>query len=198
MVLPIVHYNDPILRLKGAPVKSFNADLAQLAQNMVETMHAAAGIGLAAQQIGLAQQLCVIDLSKAHRDFDWELDGATLPIELIMPMVLANPKVTILEGDDTIYEEGCLSFPGINGDVVRPDVIRVNFQDVHGTPHELFCDGLFSRCVMHEVDHLNGVLFVDRMTKKVRKTIEAEVRALAQKTRDDASAAVPTDPSASA
>lgn len=184
MVLPIVQYNDPILRLKGTPVTAFDAELMQLSKNMIETMHTAAGIGLAAQQIGLAQQLCVIDLSKTDRDFDWELDGATTPLELIMPMVLANPKVTILEGDDTIYEEGCLSFPGINGDVVRPDVIRVNFQDALGTPHEMFCDGLLSRCIMHEVDHLNGVLFTDRMSKKVRKTIDAEIKALAAKNRE--------------
>ena len=142
MVIPIVQYNDPVLRAKGAPVTKFDADLATLAQNMIETMHAAAGIGLAAQQIGLAQQFCVIDLSNAERDFEWELDGAPTPLELIMPMVLANPKITIMEGDDTIYEEGCLSFPGINGDVVRPDVISVKFQDAIGTPHELLCDCL--------------------------------------------------------
>ena len=184
MLLPIVQYNDPILRLKGTPVTAFDAELMRLSRNMTETMHAAAGIGLAAQQIGLAQQICVIDLSNTDRDFDWELDGATTPLELIMPMVLANPKVTILEGDDTIYEEGCLSFPGINGDVIRPDVIRVNFQDALGTPHEMFCDGLLSRCIMHEVDHLNGVLFTDRMSKKVRKTIDADIKALAAKNRE--------------
>jgi peptide deformylase len=197
MVLPIVQYNDPILRIKGARVTAFDANLAQLANNMIETMHAAAGIGLAAQQIGLAQQLCVIDLSNTDRDFDWEIDGATPPLDIIMPMVLANPKVAILEGDDTIYEEGCLSFPGINGDIVRPDVIRVKFQDALGTPHEMFCDGLLSRCVMHEVDHLNGVLFVDRMTKKVRKTIEVEIKALALKNREDIPPSKQSEPSAS-
>ena len=184
MVFPIVQYNDPILRLKGKPITAFDAELAQLSKNMIETMHAAAGIGLAAQHIGLAQQLCVIDLSKTDREFEWEFDTASPPLELIMPMVLANPKVTILEGDDTIYEEGCLSFPGINGDVVRPDIIRVNFQDIFGTPHELFCDGLLSRCIMHEVDHLNGVLFTDRMSKKIRKTIDADIKALAVKNRE--------------
>jgi peptide deformylase len=184
MVLKIVHYNDPVLRTKGAPVTRFDSELATLAQNMVETMRAASGIGLAAQQIGLATQFCVVDLSAAHRDFEWELDGASPPLDLIMPMTIANPKITIMEGDDTIYEEGCLSFPGINGDVVRPDVIKVEFQDVHGTPHVLYCDGLFSRCIQHEADHLNGTLFIDRMNKKVLKNIDADIKALAKQTRE--------------
>ena len=186
MVLKIVHYNDAVLRAKGAPVTSFDADLALLARDMVETMHAAAGIGLAAQQIGKAIQFCVVDLARTDRDFDWLLDGAKPPHDLIMPMTIANPKIEILEGDDTIYEEGCLSFPGINGDVVRPDEIRVNYQDVAGTPHTLICNGLFSRCIMHEADHLNGVLFIDRMAKRVRQSIDQEIKDLAKQTRDAA------------
>ncbi len=182
MVLKIVHYNDPVLRQKGAPVTRFDAELALLARDMVETMHAAAGIGLAAQQIGRALQFCVVDLSQAHRDFRWELDGQTPPLDLIMPMTIANPEISILEGDDTIYEEGCLSFPGINGDVVRPDIIEVKFQDVAGAPHVLRCDGLLSRCIQHEADHLNGTLFIDRMTKKVLRGIDDDIKALAKKT----------------
>jgi peptide deformylase len=186
MVLKIVHYNDTVLRTKGAPVKQFDADLALLARDMIETMHAAAGIGLAAQQIGKALQFCVIDLSGAHRDFDWDLDGAHPPLDLIMPMSLANPKVEVLEGDDTIYEEGCLSFPGINGDVVRPDVIRVTFQDTAGITHVMTCDGLLGRCVQHEVDHLNGTLFIDRMAKKIRQSIDQPIKDLAKQTRERA------------
>ncbi|WP_221029505.1 peptide deformylase [Actomonas aquatica] len=186
MVLPIVHYNDPVLRTKGAPVTTFDAELATLARDMVETMHGANGIGLAAQQIGKAIQFCVVDLARADRDFDWELDGAKPPLELIMPMSLANPKIEILEGDDTIYEEGCLSFPGINGDVVRPDEIRVTYQDAGGVPHTLICNGLFSRCIQHEADHLNGTLFIDRMTKKVRQSIDREIKDLAKQTRESA------------
>jgi peptide deformylase len=184
MVLPIVHYNDPVLRAKGAPVTDFGPELAQLAADMVETMHEAAGIGLAAQQIGRALQFCVIDLSQAAREFDWNLDGAATPLDLIMPMALANPKVEFLPGEDTVYEEGCLSFPGITGDVVRPDQIRVSFQDTVGNPHVMTCNGLLGRCVQHEVDHLNGVLYIDRMAKKVRQTIDAEIKALAKQTRE--------------
>ena len=184
MVLPIVHYNDPVLRTKGAPITAFGPELAELADNMVDTMHEAAGIGLAAQQIGQARQFCVIDLSQADRNFEWNLDGVPTPLDLIMPMALANPKIEFLAGEDTIYEEGCLSFPGINGDVVRPDQIRVTFQDVSGTPHTMSCNGLLGRCIQHEVDHLNGVLFIDRMAKVVRKGIEAEIKELAKQTRE--------------
>jgi len=191
MALRIVRYNDPVLRKKGEPVKVFDAALALLSEQMIATMHTAAGIGLAAQQVGRALQFCVVDLRAADRDFAWELDGATPPLELFMPLSLANPVVTVLPSDKTVYEEGCLSFPDIRGDVFRPDAIRVTFQDLQGVPHTLACDGLLARCIQHEVDHLNGTLFIDRMEKKVRATIEKEIKELAQKTREEADAGKP-------
>lgn len=183
MALKIVHYNEPVLRKKGLPVTDFGADLARLAEEMVAAMHEAAGIGLAAQQVGLALQFCVVDLRPTRPDFNWNLDGAKPPLELIMPLALANPVVTLLPSDETVYEEGCLSFPEIRGDVWRTDAARVTFQDVSGTPHTLVCDGLLSRCVQHEVDHLNGTLFIDRMEKKVRAPLEAAIKALALETK---------------
>jgi len=185
MPLQIVHYNDPILRQKGAPITVFDAELANLASEMVAKMHEAHGIGLAAQQIGRAIQLCVINLRVAEIDFTWELDGAKPPLELFMPLALCNPKITVKPGtDDYILEEGCLSFPEIRGDVVRPDEIAVTFQDERGVPHLLRCNGLLARCVQHEVDHLNGVLFIDRMQKKVRSKLNPQIDALAKQTRE--------------
>jgi peptide deformylase len=186
MMLAIVHYNAPVLRQKGVPVTTFDADLLKLAADMVETMHAARGIGLAAQQIGRAIQLCVIDLRDTDREFTWELDGAQTPLELIMPLVIANPRVEALPSAKTFYEEGCLSFPGIRGEIARPDLIRVAFQDAQGTPHTLVCNGLFGRCIQHEVDHLNGTLFIDRMDKATRRPLERAITALAAQTRDEA------------
>jgi peptide deformylase len=171
MTLAIVHYNAPVLRQKGAAVTTFDLTLAKLAADMVATMHAAKGIGLAAQQIGLALQLCVVDLRETDRDFSWELDGAQTPLELIMPMVLANPRVEPLPSAKTVYEEGCLSFPG--------------------TPHVLVCNGLFGRCIQHEADHLNGTLFIDRMDKTARRPIERAITALAAQTRAAAEKGVP-------
>lgn len=184
MSLPIVHYNSPVLRKKGAKITVFDTSLRKLAHDMYETMHEAQGIGLAAQQIGQALQLCVVDLSEAKLDFTWELDGAHPPLELFMPMTMINPEVTLLPSPKTSYEEGCLSFPDIRGDIDRPEVIAVKYQDEHGTPHQLTCDGLFARCIQHEVDHLNGVLFIDRMSKKVRAPLEKAIKQLAKETKE--------------
>jgi len=184
MSLPIVHYNAPVLRKKGDKIAVFDAALSRLASEMVETMHAAAGIGLAAQQIGRAIQLCVVDLREVESPFDWKLDGAKPPLELFMPLVIVNPQIAVgRDAIEAIDEEGCLSFPKIRGDVSRPDTISVKFQDDHGVPHTLVCDGMLARCIQHEADHLNGILFIDRMTKKVRTGIDDAVKALAKETK---------------
>lgn len=186
MPLTIVQFNDPILRKKGAKITAFNAALKKLADAMIETMHAAEGIGLAAQQVNQALQLCVVDLRPVDHDFDWEYDGARPPLELFMPLVLVNPAVTVVAEPDWVYEEGCLSFPGIRGDVVRPDEITVTFKDAAGHAHTLRCNGLLARCVQHEVDHLNGVLYIDRMTKEVLALLDPELKALKKRTREAA------------
>ncbi|MBI3886869.1 MAG: peptide deformylase [Opitutae bacterium] len=187
MPLPIVQFNEPILRKKGAKVSACDAALRKLAAEMVETMHAAEGIGLAAQQIGQAIQLCVVDLRAVEPDFDWELNGARPPLELFMPLTVVNPVITPEPGGEaSAYEEGCLSFPRIRGDVVRPDAVRVAFQDGDGHPHTLRCNGLFARCLQHEADHLNGILFIDRMEKDSLAEIDAELKALKKRTRDAA------------
>lgn len=184
MPLRIVHYNEPVLRKKGDKITAFDATLRKLARDMIETMHAAAGIGLAAQQVGLALQLCVVDLRETDVDYDWELDGAHPPLDLIMPLVIANPEITVAPQTAVeSYEEGCLSFPKIRGEIERPDEIAVKFQDEHGTPHVLRCNGLFARCVQHETDHLNGILFIERMAKPVRAKIDDAVKALAKETK---------------
>ncbi len=186
MPLRIVHFNDPLLRKKGAKVTAFDAALRKLADDMVETMHAAEGIGLAAQQVGRAIQLCVVDLRMADSKFDWEFDGARPPLELFMPLTLVNPDVTAVPEPRTAYEEGCLSFPGIRGDVTRPDEITVKFQDAAGVPHVLRCTGLLARCIQHETDHLNGILFIDRMETESLAAIEPDLKALKKRTREAA------------
>ena len=184
MSLRIVHYNNPVLRAKGEKVTVFDGALAEFATEMIEAMHEAGGIGLAAQQVGRPLQLCVVDLREAEVDFTWELDGARPPLDLFMPMIMANPQVSFVPGTtETSYEEGCLSFPKIRGDVVRPDAIIAKFQDERGVPHLLRCDGLFARCIQHEVDHLNGILFIDRMDKATRSEVDEDVKVLAKETK---------------
>ena len=186
MTLPIVQFNSPILRKKGVKITTFDAALARLAADMIDTMHAAAGIGLAAQQIGQAIQLCVVDLRETDAEFQWELDGARPPLEIFMPLAMVNPILIVVPEPTTSYEEGCLSFPEIRGDVIRPDKVSVKFQDLKGGSHLLVCDGLLSRCVQHEADHLNGVLFIDLMAKDVLAAIEPELKALKKLTREAA------------
>ena len=184
MSLRIVHYNEPVLRKKGEKVAKFDDSLRALAAEMIATMHDAAGIGLAAQQVGRALQLCVVDLSEADAEFTWTLDGAKLPLDLIMPMVIANPVIAVAKGaPEEIFEEGCLSFPKIRGDVKRPEAITVKYKDERGGAHTLACNGLLARCIQHEADHLNGILFIDHMTKKTFAQIDADVKTLAKETR---------------
>ena len=184
MPLSIVQYNDPVLRRKGDKVTLFDSALRDFASEMITAMHAAGGIGLAAQQVGRPVQVCVVDLRASDAEFTWEIDGARPPRELFMPLVMVNPKAAPLaDSPEAVFEEGCLSFPEIRGDVGRPAAITARFQDEYGTFHVLTCDGLLARCIQHELDHLNGVLFIDRMDKKVRAAIDLAVKALAKETR---------------
>jgi peptide deformylase len=189
MSLEIVHYNDPVLRKKGEKVTVFDDALASFTAQMINTMHNAHGIGLAAQQVGRAVQVCVVDLRGTEAEFDWLIDGKKTPLELFMPMVVVNPKLTVAKKAQTIVsEEGCLSFPEIRGDVERAGSITAKFQDQSGLPHTLECTGLLARCMLHEVDHLNGVLFIDRMEKEVRAPLEDLIKALARHTREERAA----------
>lgn len=184
MPLRVIHYNEPILRQPGTVIEAFDEDLEHLSREMIETMYAHEGIGLAAQQIGKALMLCVIDVPQSRdSDFRYTLDGKTPPIELIMPLTLVNPKVEILPSQETVYEEGCLSFPGINGNVRRPDQVRVTFRDTKGHGHVMECNGLLGRCVQHEIDHLNGVLFIDRMDKESLKILDSRIKKLKKQTQ---------------
>lgn len=187
MILRVTQYGEPILRKAGAAVTEFNAELAELADNMVDTMYEEEGIGLAAQQIGRALQLCIVDVRPpegAEVPLNYRYDGKQPPLDLLMPMAICNPKVTIIDDRDDVYEEGCLSFPGVNGRVDRPVGVRCEFQDVQGNPHTIEADGLLGRCILHEVDHLNGELFIDKMHKRDLKKNETKIKKLKRESRD--------------
>lgn len=187
MALRVTQFGEPILRETGAPVKDFDARLKELADAMLETMYEAEGIGLAAQQVGLALQLCVVDLRPpegVNVQFDYRFDGKTLPLDFIMPLALANPTIEITDPAPEVYEEGCLSFPAINGRVTRPAGVRCSFQDLTGEPHVLEANGLLGRCILHEVDHLNGTLFIDRMEKNDLHKNATRIKQLKRATRD--------------
>ena len=138
------------LRKPAKRISKVNEQVRELARDMLRSMYAAQGIGLAAPQVGVHQQLLVIDL---------DLENATTP-----PLVLINPEISSASATIDTYEEGCLSIPGVYLDVVRPTAIEVSFRDEMGRPRKMKADGLMARCIQHEMDHLNGVLFVDRVT----------------------------------
>lgn len=185
MVLRVTRYGEPVLRQPGERVEVFDEKLRQLSKDMIETMYAAEGVGIAAQQVGRALMLCVIDVSDLEDDLlDYELDGKRPPIDLIMPLVLVNPVLRLLPGRTLRGEEGCLSFPGIRGDVTRTDAVEVTYQDVEGAPHMLRASGWFARVIQHEYDHLKGVLFIDHIETKELRRLDPKLKKLKRASRD--------------
>ena len=187
MLLRVTQYGEPILRKVGTAITEFDADLAQLADDMVDTMYDEEGIGLAAQQIGKAIQLFVMDVRPPEGEqpaFDYSFDGKQPPLDLIMPMALANPKVSIIDSSEDVYEEGCLSFPDVRGKVTRPIGVRCEFQDTEGNSHILEATGLLGRCILHESDHLNGELFIDKMDKRDLQRMAPRIKKIKRGSRD--------------
>jgi peptide deformylase len=187
MLLRVTQYGEPILRKVGTAITEFDADLAQLADDMVDTMYDEEGIGLAAQQIGKAIQLFVLDVRPPEGEqpaFDYRFDGKQPPLDLIMPLALANPKVSIIDSSENVYEEGCLSFPDVRGKVIRPIGVRCEFQDTEGNTHVLEATGLLGRCILHESDHLNGELFIDKMDKRDLQRMTPRIKKIKRGSRD--------------
>jgi peptide deformylase len=175
MVLKVVKYGHPVLRQKGARLHTVTPEIKQLINDMFETMKDSNGVGLAAQQIGLALQLTVIDVREAtERPSTLELHGQAADPSEIMPLVLINPEVTPLT-DPVKGAEGCLSFPEIYAEITRPETVEVKALNEHFQPITFRCGGLLARAVQHETDHLNGILFIDRMEKATKAEFQAEL-----------------------
>lgn len=183
MNLPIVRYGDPILRAKGKRIAQVNERIRQLASDMLETMHAANGVGLAAQQIGEALQLTVIDIAQVDdRPSTLKINGAEVDPASAMPLVLLNPELTL--GEETVLgPEGCLSFPEINGDIVRSELVVAKAQTLEGERLEIEATGLLARAIQHEVDHLNGILFIDRMSSAAKASLASRLKRLQKETQ---------------
>lgn len=183
MVLDVVKYGDPVLRKRGAKIEAITPEITQFIADMFDTMKAARGVGLAAQQVGRALQLTVIDV-RGMRDRPsllW-IDGQPAEVDAFMPLVLINPQITPT-GPRVAGPEGCLSFPEIYGDIERPAEVEVTAQNERGESFSFKAGGLLSRAVQHEVDHLNGILFIDRMDSTVRADVKDEVDLLQAETK---------------
>jgi peptide deformylase len=183
MILQVLEYGDPILRAKGKPIENIDDRIRELVANMIETMHVANGVGLAAQQIGEALQLTVLDVSLVEdRPSTLKLDGKDVDPKSAMPLVLINPEVE-LRGATEVGVEGCLSFPEITGDIERAKSVIVRAQTLEGETIEIEASGFLARAIQHEGDHLNGILFIDRMNSAAKAALSSRLKRLQKDTR---------------
>ncbi|TCT43056.1 peptide deformylase [Martelella mediterranea] len=156
-IKPMIILPDPVLRKVSEPIERIDDDLKKLAGDMLETMYEAPGIGLAAIQVGVPRRLLVLDVSKDEDDKD--------------PKVVINPTILSSSDDRSVYEEGCLSIPEFYADVERPAEVTVRYTDLDGKEQEVTADGLFATCLQHEIDHLDGVLFIDYLSRLKRDRV---------------------------
>ena len=156
-IKPLIILPDPILRQVSKPIETIDGEVKKLAEDMLETMYDAPGIGLAAIQIGVARRMLVLDVSKEGEDKK--------------PLVFINPEIVAATDARSVYEEGCLSIPDYYAEVERPAAITVKHLDRDGKEQVTEADGLLATCLQHEIDHLNGVLFIDHISKLKREMV---------------------------
>ena len=181
MILEIVKYGHPVLGETGRRVERVTPDIRQLAADMIETMHAANGVGLAAQQIGRAILLTVIDVSSSELPSELFSGGKRQDLAARMPLVLVNPQLSNPQGEQ-IGSEGCLSVPEITADIRRAARVTVQAQDLDGHRLTFDCTGLLARAAQHEMDHLNGMLFIKRMDAATRASLAGKLKRLQKET----------------
>ena len=177
MVLPVVKYGDKVLREKAVPVVQVTPELVKLAQDMISTMHKSKGVGLAAEQVGRLESLCVIDVPLECEDDD-SVKEFNSRIE--MPLVMFNPQILSLTGEQD-GKEGCLSFPNMGAPLKRAAETTVQYIDLNGIPQIVTVRGFLARAVQHETDHLQGILYVDRLLPDDRAKIEKKMDSLCKK-----------------
>ncbi len=176
MTLPIVRYGHPALRAKGKRIGQVDERIRALAAAMLETMHAANGVGLAAQQVGEALQLTVVDVGGAEdQESTMKLNGQEVDTKTSMPLVLLNPELVLGE-EKVVGIEGCLSFPEITADIARAGSVVVHAETLEGAKIEIEATGLLARALQHEVDHLQGVLFIDRMSAVTKVALRSRLK----------------------
>jgi len=184
MIRKVVQYGHPVLRQKGSRVEAITPAVKMLVEDLLETMDAARGIGLAAQQIGQAVQVTVVDVRAAEdRPSALEFKGQQADVAEFMPLVLINPEVKPL-GKSAVGPEGCLSFPEIFADIERADQVDVVALNEKGQRLEFRCSGLLARAIQHEVDHLNGILYIDRMDANTKRELKPQLADLQARTKE--------------
>jgi peptide deformylase len=181
VILDIVKYGHPVLREKGKRVEKITPEIRRLAADMIETMYPANGLGLAAHQIGRALMLTVIDVSGSEQPSQLVIDGKPQDVAAHMPLVLVNPLLSQTEGEQ-ISHEGCLSVPDISADIRRAAKVHVRALNLNGKEVAFDCTGLLACAAQHEVDHLNGILFIDRMDAATRASLSGKLKKMQKET----------------
>jgi peptide deformylase len=166
-------FGEPVLREKAQPVEAVTDEIRALGREMIDIMRASEGVGLAAQQIGETRAICVIEVPA---DYDLDDDGNRLNPDLLMPMIVINPVISSPSKKEESRDEGCLSFPGIRGAISRPKNIHLTWMNERGEKMEADIKGFTARVIQHEVDHLNGILFIDRMSAAKRFTLSGRLK----------------------
>lgn len=181
MILPIVQYGDPVLRAKCNSVETIDDDLHEFVKNMMETMKDAEGVGLAAPQVGVSIRLAVVDVSHDPDCISFlKVNGEDKKLEDVMPLIFINP--TLEFGKEKEKDaEGCLSIQDIRADVNRPIEVKATLPQLDGTVMEVETDGLLARAIQHEVDHLNGVLFIDRLSSAAKMSVKRKLNRIGKR-----------------
>ncbi len=174
-------YGDASLRRKARRIVRVDDEVRELAASMREVMHASAGLGLAAEQVGVDRALCVIELPP---EVAQDEEGRPLYPEVQWPLVLVNPEIVSSSPGKTMCEEGCLSFPGLYAPVLRPEEVTVSYTDLENREQVLSAGGLLARAILHEYDHLQGVLFIDRIPQIKRLALSARLKRLRRETEE--------------
>tara|TARA_R110000751_G_scaffold82385_4_gene165847 strand:- start:1101 stop:1688 length:588 start_codon:yes stop_codon:yes gene_type:complete len=178
MILPIVAYGDPVLRKKAAPIAKDFPELDRLVANMFDTMYGASGVGLAAPQIGKAIRLFVVDATPFADDEDLSEEEQTRLKTFKKAFI--NPEILEETGDEWAFNEGCLSIPGVNEDVFRCPNIRIKYQDLEFNEHIEEFDGLLARVIQHEYDHIEGILFTDKLSSLKKRIIKSKLAGISK------------------
>lgn len=175
MILPICRYGEKVLREKSVSIAAVTEDLHILASDMLETMRKARGVGLAAQQVGRTERMCVIEIPEGCEEPEDELFNAPVA----MPLKLFNPEIIAKEGSQR-DKEGCLSFPGVGGTVTRAEQVTCQYLDENNLPQIITARGFLARALQHEIDHLNGILYVDHLSAVERLSFSPKLKKLAK------------------
>jgi peptide deformylase len=179
-ILPIITFPNPILKEISLEVSSVDDNLRKLMDDMIDTMYSQAGVGLAAVQVGVLKRVLVMDVSYKIEDCDGHHNHSHNHLSGENPMFLVNPKIVKFSSETKVYYEGCLSFPEIRADIIRPKEVEVEYLDYNGDKKTLKADGLLATCIQHEIDHLNGITFVDYLSKLKRDMLLKKLKKLSK------------------